>query len=130
MIFDYEAMFSDDQDITTTANSENIVDLGEGGGAKATPILIGVQVTEDFNNLTSLTVSLTTDDNTGFSSATTLFTSGAILLADLVAGKQINLPPLNNDSERYLRLTYTVAGSAATTGQITAGLVADMQTND
>ena len=69
------------------------------------------------------------NDNSGFASATTLATTGDVALADLVAGKQFKLPVLDNDSEQFLRLVYTVTGAAATTGTITAGLVADMQTN-
>ena len=88
-------------------------------------------MTEAFNNLTSLTISVETDDNSSFSSATTVFTTTAIVLASLTAGyvlKQlVELPEGTN--ERYVRLKYTVAGTAPSTGKVTAGIVAARQSN-
>lgn len=141
MIMDRTLLFSDGQAITATGASTNVVDLGATGttfGA-ASPMVrdIGpgsdvdlfVGVTQAFNNLTSLTVSVQTDDNAAFSSATTVFTSPAYPLADLVPGKRYLLPdtlPVGTN-ERYVRLMYTVAGTAPTLGKITAGVVAGRQ---
>ena len=53
-----------------------------------------------------------------------------ILLADLVAGKQINLDFLPNGIvERYLGIEYDVVGTDPTAGAITAGLTMGNQTN-
>ncbi len=52
-------------------------------------------------------------------------------LADLAVGAKLLLPdelPVGTD-ERYLRLKYTVAGTAPTLGKITAGVTAGNQTN-
>lgn len=137
MIMDRTLLFSDGQAITATAASTNVVDLGATGtvyGASA-PLVrdIGngrdvdlfVGVTQSFNNLTSLTISIETDDNAAFSSATTVFTSPAYSLAQLATGAKYLLPdtlPVGTN-ERYVRLKYTVAGTAPTTGKITAGVV-------
>ena len=139
MILSAELLFSDDQAITASADSTNVVDLGAPGtpfGAaaalnqdigKGTKIPILVQVTEAFNNLTSLEIKLSKG------SANTLGTtivSQTILLADLIVGKQVAFDCLPNDiDERYLGLEYVVTGTAPTTGKITAGISAGNQTN-
>lgn len=141
MIMDRSLLFSDGQAITATAASTNVVDLGATGtvyGA-ASPIVrdIGkgndvdllVTVTESFNNLTSLTISIETDDNAAFSSAKTVYSSPAYALADVATGAKYLLPDVLpvGTAERYVRLKYTVAGTAPTTGKITAGVVAGRQ---
>jgi hypothetical protein len=143
MILDQTTLFSNAQAISATAASTNIIDLGSTGtvfGAAAAltrdvgrgaEIALRATVVETFNNLTSLTVSIETDDNAGFGSAVTVFTSPAYALADLVTGAKLLLPdalPVGTN-ERYVRLKYTVAGTAPTTGKITAGITAGNQTN-
>lgn len=143
MIMDRTALFSDGQAITATAASTNLIDLGATGtvyGAAAAMtrdigpgnrIPLIVTVTQSFNTLTSLTVSLETDDNASFSSATTIWTSPAYTLAQLAVGAKQNLLPDSiplGTNERYLRLKYTVGGSNPTLGKITAGVVAARQT--
>jgi len=98
------------------------------GGGNDIPLLI--QVTEAFATLTSLTVTIQVDDNTSFSSATTVASSHAVPAASLVAGYQFPLVTLPNTvNERYVRLYYTVAGSNATAGTITASIATGLQTN-
>lgn len=141
MIFSRALQFSDGQAIVATAASTNNIDLGKTGtvyGA-ASPIVrelgygtdveMFVGVTQAFNNLTSLTISVEIDDNAAFASATTVWTSPAYPLADLAIGKRYLLPDrlMAGINERYLRLKYTVAGTAPTLGKITAGVVAARQ---
>jgi len=135
MIYDAESLFSDAQAITATAASTNVIDLGTPGTpqhakgpisqdlGRATAKPWRIQVVESFNNLTSLTVAVQVDDNEAFASPKTV---GSIVvpLANLVAGYVI--PPEYipaGTNERYLRLYYTVTGTAPTAGAITAGLV-------
>lgn len=139
MIFSINQLFSDDQAITASADSTNVIDLGVPGtpfrGAaplhqdvgKGVKIPLLAQVTVDFATLTSLTINL----STGATSALgTTIASQTILLADLVAGKQINLDYLPNGIlERYLGFEYVVNGSDATAGKITAGITMGNQTN-
>ena len=127
MILDKQGMFSDDQAVTASAASENLIDLGVARDiGKGKPIPILCQVTTAFATLTSLTVALQVDDNSSFSSAKTVLTTAAIAAASLVAGYKFALDyvPRGTD-ERYVRLYYTVAGSDATAGNISAGVVAD-----
>lgn len=142
MIMDRTGLFSDGQAITATAASTNTIDLGATGtpyGGTALVRNVGhgnhvplvVTVTQSFNTLTSLTISVETDDNAGFSSASTVWTSPAYTLAQLAAGAEYLLPDAIPASvkERYVRLKYTVAGTNPTLGKITAGVVASRQTN-
>ena len=60
----------------------------------------------------------------------TVFTSPAYTLAQLATGAKYLLPDrlMAGTNERYVRLNYTVTGTAPTTGRITAGVVAARQT--
>jgi hypothetical protein len=142
MIFDAQGLFSNAQAITADAGSTDVIDLGAtgtpyGGSAlvrdvgKGKEIPISITVTEAFNNLTSLQISVQTDDNSGFSSAATRVLTEAIPLASLALGYQVQaiayLP--EGTKERYVRLYYDITGTAPTTGKITAGVVAARQTN-
>lgn len=141
MIFDRTLLFSNAQAITATAASTDSIDLGatgtvmfaasalsrDIGRGSSVPLLI--QVVESFNTLTSLTVAVQCDDNSGFSTPKNVL-EVTLPLASLVAGRTfpiIAIPPGVN--ERYMRINYTVTGTAPTTGKVTAGIVADVQTN-
>lgn len=116
-------LFSDDQAITATANSTNIVDQGD-GKYDGSDRVVGIFITETFATLTSLTISLHSDAVEAFSTNGVVFTLPAITLASggLAAGKFYEIP-LPVQALRYLRLTYTVGGSSATAGKITAGVM-------
>jgi hypothetical protein len=140
MILSQNLLLSDDQAITATAVSTNVIDLGVpqapyGGNAlnqdvgKGTPVPILIQVTEQFDNLTSLTIALEVSDAANLSSSVVLNTQ-TIVLADLVAGKQTFMQYLPNGvDKRYLGVRYTVTGTAPTAGKVTAGITMGNQTN-
>jgi len=141
MILSAQQLFSDDQAVTATAISANVIDLGTAGtpyGAvaalnndkgKGCPVPVLIQVTEDFATLTSLTVTVEVSAAAGLTSPQVLATE-TILAADLVAGKQTFLQCLPNGADlRYLGVRYTVNGSNATAGTITAGISMGNQTN-
>lgn len=139
MIFSAQQLFSDDQAITASADSTNVIDLGLPGtpfGAaaalnddvgKGAKIPLLVQVTEDFDNLTTLEIKLSTGATAALG---TEIASQTIALADLVAGKQTNLDFLPNGIvEQYLGVEYVVVGTAPTAGKVTAGITMGNQTN-
>ncbi|MEA8727989.1 hypothetical protein PZS04_23550 [Klebsiella pneumoniae] len=129
MLLDQQALFSAAQAITATAASTNVIDTGSNkdvGKYGDIPLLI--QVVEGFNNLTSLTVTVQTDDNSAFSSAADVL-SMTIPLASLVLGYKSPVITLPMKMERYIRLNYTVTGTAPTTGKVTAGVTGGVQTN-
>ena len=135
MILDQNAIFSDAQAIVAPAVSTNTYDLGLPGVAaynsvqlkrnigKGCEIPLLIQVVEDFDALTSLTIHVQSDDNVGFSSAKNVM-SETILLADLKAGYISKIDKLPRETkEQFIRLSYVVAGSNPTVGKITAGFV-------
>lgn len=130
MILDNQTLLSNAQAITADAGSTNQIDLSprasglvrDIGPGKPIPLL--VQVVEAFNNLTSIVVSVQTDEDSAFGSPTTVASTGAIPLASLVAGYQFNLDYVpRGTKERYMRLYYDITGTAPTAGKITAGVV-------
>lgn len=141
-IFDITNLFCEDQAVTADAASTNIIDLGATGtpfGASAAlvrdigkgcKVPLSINVTEAFNNLTSLAVQLQVDDNSGFASPRTVC-ERTYALADLTAGKQLPFPDdiPEGVNERYMRLYFDVTGTAPTTGKITAGPVAGRHSN-
>jgi hypothetical protein len=146
MILDSQWIFSDQQVITVTAPSTNVIDLGFDGAnfdfGRGTPIPLLVQVTETFTagGAGTLTVVLQTDTDVAFGSPVTVITTPALALAFLVAGYQIagfqtfpNMGPLVGAGtaklERYVRLNYTIATGPMLTGKITAGLTSAVQTH-
>lgn len=141
MIFDKTLLLSDAQAITGDAASTNVIDLGAAGtvyGAasaltrdpgKGNKITLLAQVVENFNTLTSLTIKIQCDTTDAFSTPKNV-AEQVIPLADLKAGKTFSImyvPP--GTDERYMRLFYDVTGTDPTTGKITAGVVAAVQTN-
>jgi len=86
-----------------------------------------IQVTEAFNTLTSLTITIEVGSTTALGTAVV---STTILLANLKAGKQAAMVCLPKDiNARYLGVRYTVAGTNPTAGKITAGITMGVQTN-
>lgn len=139
MLFDSTNLFSDAQAITSTGAtaSTNVIDLGpadtpqhaanaidkDQGRGRMIDILVQAVETFTSGGLATMTVALQTDTVEGFGSATALYTSPAIPVADLVAGYRLPIRVLPLGVQRYLRLSYTVGTAAMTAGKITAGLV-------
>lgn len=142
MILDANLTLAEDQAVTATAISENVMQLnaagtvhGEGaaivrnlGPGKEIPLLI--QVTEDFATLTSLTITLETSANADLSSPTVMASSGAIAAASLVAGYRPSFTRVFPDGalSDYIGLRFTVTGSNATAGKITAAVATAVNT--
>jgi len=142
MIFSAQQLFSDDQAITVSADSTNVIDLGvrgtpydaaaalNGDIGKGNPICFLVQVTTAMTaaGAATLTVNISTGATTAL--GTTVATVGPIAVADLVAGYQIPIQVLPNGiTERYLGIEYVVATGPMTAGAVTAGITKGNQTN-
>ena len=113
MFLDSQLQFSDDQALTATAVSTNIVPLDAVqqigiGEPIAAVITVGVALA---GTSPTLQVDLETDDDSGFGSATTVTGSGTFTA--LAVGDKIVLP-LGFSNEQYLRLNYTLGGTAPT----------------
>lgn len=129
MIFDRQNLLSDAQAIVATAASTNVIDNGpianglvrDIGKGKGIPLL--AQVVEAFNNLTSLTVALQVADDAAFTVNVTTVWSATEVAANLIPG-YVFVPEFitRRTNRRFMRLNYTVTGTAPTTGKITAGV--------
>ena len=139
MILSAQQLFSDDQAVTATARSTNVIDLGVAGtpyGAvaplnqdigKGNKVCFLAQVTEDFDNATSVAVAIETGATDALG---TVILSETIPLAELVAGKQSVIQVLPTElTERYLGVRYTVVGTEPSTGKFTTGITMGNQTN-
>ena len=120
---DVNLLFDDSVAVTATRNSTNTLKVGANRG-RGNRVNLEFQITEAFNNLTSLQVDIfdSADDSTY--STVPLASSGAIPLASLTLGAkafQVVLPPTH---KAYIRPKYTVVGTAPTTGKVRGSLVA------
>lgn len=133
MIIDKLLRVSEDQAVTATAVSTDTIDLGTARDiGEGRDLFVVFTVTEVFATLTSLTFEVITSAAAALSSPTVIGATGAITLAGggLAAGKQhvVQIPPqIASLGQRYLGARYTVGGSPATTGKVTADIVLDIQ---
>lgn len=133
MFMDADLLFSDAQAVTAAAASDNYIDLGPLYSGNTTRdigvsdelyvvVSCDVAMTDGSSNST-LAVTWGTDDNTSFSSETTLFTIGTFPAVSAAGAKLIAKLPPGLSYERYNRLTYTPANGDLTTGSFTAAIV-------
>lgn len=133
MILDKELEFSSEQAVTAAAASTNIVDLGSArdiGVGEELYIRIGVTTTlDDSGDDSTLTVTLETDDNEAFASASTVATLVTIP-ATAAAGTEyfVKLPiELAQAYQQYIRLYYAPANGNLSAGAVDANIVKDIQ---
>lgn len=122
MILDEQGLFSNKQAITDTCNSENILDLGKREVSFGTPVELFIQIAEDFDKLTSLTIKVQTSLEEAFSAPLDLI-EHTMLLSELKKGALSTIKFLPKGNLGYMRLNYTVNGEEKpATGKITAGI--------
>lgn len=113
MILDSLLKFSDAQALTATAVSTNVIDLSNDrliGIGEPMALVVTVSVGAVFNDLDeTYQFDLQTDDNEGFSSATSI---GSVVVpaAALTAGDKVVIP-LGHANQQYLRANYTLGGT-------------------
>lgn len=126
MILDAHNQFSDSQAVTATAASDNLIDLGAirnvGVGQPLYLIVMCTVAMTDSGSDSTVAVTIETDDNASFSSATTAQTIGTFSATSAAGTKLVALIQPNAVNERYMRLKYTVAGGNLTTGSFDAYL--------
>jgi hypothetical protein len=139
MILDTKLTFSENQAVTATAISTNVIEFPDNdivpGEAAAIARHLGagneipltIQITEAFATATSVTFTLESADNAGLSTnAVVHWTSGAVAIATLTAGYKLPVRILPNGAiKKYLGMRYTIGGSNATAGKVTAALATE-----
>lgn len=127
MLIDASLVFSDSQAVTITAPSTNYVDtLAAGDSYIGSWLVARVDVTFTAAGSATMTIDLQTDNNSSFSSPTTLVSVGStVAVATLTAHYllKVRIPP---GAERYLRVNYTVASGPMTAGNIDAFVTKDI----
>lgn len=133
-ILDKELQMSEEQAVTATAASTNLIDTGHtkdiGDGE---PLYWHVDVTEAATAAGAATVTFTLESDTAaaFSSAATVMTSNVIGKASLTVGaKAVCMPIPPGVSEQFLRTYYTVATGPLTAGKFNSYIGHAPQTND
>lgn len=115
MFIDAENQYSDAQALTSTAASTNLIDHGSDrdlGMGKPMAVLITLDVAADgANSDETYSVALQVDDNSSFSSATTLGTA-TITRGDAAGSKYVIPVPPDANFERYSRLNFTLGGTS------------------
>lgn len=131
MILDKGNLVSSAQAVTSSAGSTDVIDLSQAraiGDGEELEFFVNVDTAATAAGAATVTFQVQTDDNSAFSSPTTVIQTDAIPKATLVAGYQIKISlPVGATPERYLRLYYSVATGPLTAGAFTAGLVLDAQ---
>lgn len=121
-MLDEELKFCENQEIKASAASENVLDLGIGREvAFGNPVPLLAIVKEDFNNCTSVKVAVETSATEDFASKEEL-ASSTVLLANLKKGKMIPISFMPAGNKGFVRLYFTVVGTAPTAGKISAYL--------
>lgn len=115
MIIDKLLQVSSDQALTATAASTDVIDLSSDrdiGPGEQMWLVVASKVAPGGTSPT-IAISIETDDNSSFSSATTLATHTTLAAAAFAVGTRVIIPmPMTN--ERYLRAKYTLGGTSPT----------------
>lgn len=112
MYIDKLLELADAQALTATGNTTNTIDLGSDrdvGNGQPLYLVLSLDVAPDGTTGDETYVfTLTTDDNSSFSSATTILTQTVV--RSTAAGTRYVLP-IPSANERYLRGTFTLGGT-------------------
>jgi hypothetical protein len=130
MYVDHNLLYSEDQAITADATSTNVVKQGNIGVGRGESMKLVLQVTEAFNTLTNLIVSLQADSVVTMDDTVQTVMSKTILLADLTLGAQFVLGEseiLNPQTDIFTNIKYDVTGSNPTTGKLNCFWAKDVQ---
>jgi hypothetical protein len=123
---DNELVLSDEQVVTASAASTNVIDMGAAAASDARALKLAVDVTEagdSAGDTATLTIALQTSSTEGFDSPVTLAQSAAIAQTALTLGArawEVTLP--RHGLLRYVRAYYTVGTENLTKGKFKAFL--------
>lgn len=131
MYVDALNLYSDAQAVTAAAASGNIIDHGAardlGTGQDVYVVVLCDVAMTDGSSDSTLAVTIETDDNEAFNSATTAQTIGTFAALSAIGTVLVAKLQPGAINERYSRLKYTPANGNLTTGSFTAFLTTDIQ---
>lgn len=127
MYVDNNTFLSNAQAVTATAVSTNIIDTQAASEAVGTECYIEFLVNTAATAAGAATVQfeLQTATDAAFTAPVTLFITGAIGKATLVAGYRPAVVRIPTGSLRFLRANYTVATGPLTAGKFDARIILD-----
>lgn len=129
-MIDRQYRFSNDQAVTATAASTDYVDLKStkrnlGDGTPLWIVVLCSLAMTDAGSDSTLAVTLESDDNTAFSSPTTVQTIGTFAALSAAGTRfQQRLQPITTP-EQYIQLKYTPANGNLSTGSFSAAITTD-----
>lgn len=131
MIIDSRLEFSDGQAVSASAASTNYIDLSVVGDAINELFLVVIVDTasDSADDGETVTAKLQSDDNASFSSAKD--ETAAVSCAQIDAGTTVLVTRIPRGLQRYVRMYYTVGGTALSVNPaVTAFLTDNPQAND
>jgi len=130
MIIDHFLKVSDDQAVTATAASTDVIDFGQTDPNTGLHDRLDMVFTvgETATAEGAATVTFAIQDSADNSSFATVVSSGSVPKASLVAGAQFILP-MPATHRRYVRANYTVGTGPLTAGKFSAQVVEGVQAN-
>lgn len=130
MILDALNIFDDAAEHLTTEASDSYIDLEAAGdlGTGENLYLVARVVTAmtDAGSDSTMTLTIETDDNSAFSSASSVQTIGTFAAASAVGTELVARIAPGAVVERYMRVKYTVANGDLTTGNFDVFLTKDI----
>lgn len=134
MITDALHTFSNAQVVTVTALGADVADLGPNARdiGPGFPLKVAFGVTATVTGATSVEFQIVTGTDATITTPTVLASSGAVVIAQLTAGRapiEVTIPPsiVAALGQRYMGVRYVVVGTA-TAGAFNADGVADVPT--
>ncbi len=115
MLLDQNAILSNQQTVSSTAASTNVIDMTAAGNAVPGTLFAVLRTETAFAGATSIVFALQTSATSNFASADTLLSATFTGTELANASKQLLALPLPAGVKRYIRAYYTV------TGTVTAG---------
>ncbi len=134
MILDKLLMFSEAQAVTATAASTDVIDLSPLKGTRrdigvGEPLEFWTNVNTTATAAGAATVNVQLQTSTDNATWVTLYDSGSLALASLVAGKRVLSAKVPQGVLKYLRVNYVVGTGPLTAGAFTSGINLDVDAN-
>ena len=130
MIIDRQLQVSNEQAVTSTAASTDVIDFGQTNPNTGMSDHLGLSITVDeaATAAGAATVTFSIQDSADNSSFADIAVTPAIAKTALTLGAQVVIP-MPKLHRRYVRVNYTVATGPLTAGKFSAQFVAGLQLN-